>query len=378
MSISKKYIMTINKNKSELNKQLTISTEDSGIDVCFKILNNENLSLLENDNLLFKIIIKSPLDKQFESKLMPVINNMVIFTLTDDIMRFVTEDGIYKLYIILCDDKFNKVVLPPLDLIIVKNDIEITDVTTSSINSIINNVKALSSAENLNLYNVDGSYNRTLWSNDTIITSKKMNKIEEVISNLRDDTVEAKKKILELDGDNKILILTGKQDSPIIISQLDKGFYIIDGYIQNFSTDTAFEIKNTNYFIVTGGDTEYKMILRCLSTETYFRRLKYNITLATIENADSILDVAKVENGYVSITDSKYQYITTNEACTVLLPDVDNFIDITVLVYITDDVAITFPTIKWSTVPNISKNTLTKIKLTYVGDTWYGDSWIYE
>ena len=59
--------MTINKETSVLNKNLTISTNNQGIDIIFRLIDCPYIKLSLKQNLYARIILLDPLDKQIDS-----------------------------------------------------------------------------------------------------------------------------------------------------------------------------------------------------------------------------------------------------------------------------------------------------------------------
>ena len=56
MSLQREYTMTINKETSVLNKNLTISTNDQGIDIIFRLIDCPYIKLSLKQNLSFSNI----------------------------------------------------------------------------------------------------------------------------------------------------------------------------------------------------------------------------------------------------------------------------------------------------------------------------------
>ena len=107
MALKREYTLTINKKSSVLNKNLTISTNDKGIDIIFRLIDCPYISLSLKKNLYARVILLDPLGKQIDSDVTSIVENRVLFRLTKNLMSKITEAGIYKLYIAIMDDKNN-------------------------------------------------------------------------------------------------------------------------------------------------------------------------------------------------------------------------------------------------------------------------------
>ena len=105
MALKREYTLTINKKSSVLNKNLTISTNDKGIDIIFRLIDCPYINLSSKRNLYSRIILLDPLGKQIDSDVTSIVENRVLFRLTKNLMSKITETGIYKLYIAIMDDK---------------------------------------------------------------------------------------------------------------------------------------------------------------------------------------------------------------------------------------------------------------------------------
>lgn len=373
------YTIIYDKSSCVLNKDLSISTNDMGTDICFNVIDSPYVSLSKNKDLFAMIIIKSPLGKQIESDLTPIVCGKVIFTLTKKIMDCITESGTYKLYIVIFDDKNNKNVLPYMNMTVTNDIINIPNLSLSMVNSSpINNSLTGRIGNEINTYNIDGSYNRTFWKAGDIISDAKLNKIESHASHTTDCVVELERKVQELDDANSILILNGKSsDEPVVLAELDKGMHIISGHVADFATQNSFLLSGTNYFFVTGTHEDYRIISRCLQGDKIFKTYKYNKVLETVYLYDCDLKEVMVSGNYANVTDDKNQILNINTPCTILLPSVEECTTLTLFINITSEVSVSFPKMKWSTYPNLKMGTLSRVDLIFINDTWYGNSVSY-
>ena len=212
MSLQREYTMTINKETSVLNKNLTISTNDQGIDIIFRLIDCPYIKLSLKQNLYARIILLDPLGKQIDSDITSIVENRVIFKLTKNLMANIECTGVYKLYIAIMDDKTNVNLLPPIKCTIEESEIEVRGLSVGLVNqSAIDNSLNTDYGNEIALFNADGSYNRTVWISGDMITTARMNKLEDAISNSRDEILNLKEQITELNEKNMLKVMVGTE-----------------------------------------------------------------------------------------------------------------------------------------------------------------------
>ena len=375
MSLQREYTMTINKETSVLNKNLTISTNDQGIDIIFRLIDCPYIKLSLKQNLYARIILLDPLGKQIDSDITSIVENRVIFKLTKNLMANIKCTGVYKLYIAIMDDKTNVNLLPPIKCTIEESEIEVRGLSVGLVNqSAIDNSLNTDYGNEIALFNADGSYNRTVWISGDMITTARMNKLEDAASNSRDEILNLKEQITELNEKNMFKVMVGTEYEPIIISNLNKGFYIISGYVQDFPNKNPYLLSDENYFMVTFSDGNYSKIIRCLSGEEDFVKYKYDKTLEVIYKNEQELVVCKQAEGYVGVTLDEYQYIELNEDREVILPKPDSFTEIKLYVDAKQSDKLTFDGVIWNEPLDLELGEMNTIYLSYINDKWYGST----
>ena len=370
MALKREYTMTINKKTSALNKNLTISTNDKGIDIIFRLIDCPYINLSSKKNLYSRIILLDPLGKQIDSDVTSIVENRVILRLTKNLMSEITEVGIYKLYIAIMDDRNNVDLLPPVKCTIEESEVEVRGLSVGLINqSGIDNALSTDYGSEISLFNADGSYNRTVWVSGDMITTARMNKLEDAVSNARDHILEIEEK-LSLTSERKDLV--GTMISPIVIADLPKGFYRITGYVKDFTNQNAYQLTGENYFVITYSDDKYSKMQRCLSTEKEFIKYKYEKVLETIYRNEQELVVCEQAEGYVRITLDEYQYIELIEDREVILPIPDGFTEVKVYIDAKQSETLVFNNVTWIEQPDLILGTMTVIYLSYINNKWYG------
>lgn len=371
--IKREYTIVIDKGESKLNDDLEIYTNDVGVSIYFNILNSPYIKLSNQTDLYAKVVLRDKLGNSTESNVVPVVNNIVIFTLDNKIMNSLTETGKYQLYIVIMDDKRNKKVLPPINMTLVETDLLLNELETSSIGATINETAIENYGNELILFNLDGTYNRTLWVVGDIITTSKMNKIEKAISKLTDTVLSNSVKIDSFNDNEIHQTLVGTEAKPITISNLEKGFYIISGEVRDFSTDVAYTLTGENYFMVTYYDAYESRISRCKADEKEFHKYKYDKNQKTVFNNEQEIHTIPIVEGFANVTEDRCQFLNVSADVEVQLPSPNTFAEINLYVMSTKEGAnIKLPTISWDNVPVITQGKMCKLSLAYINDLWYG------
>lgn len=376
--MKKEYSIIINKQKSILNRQLSIFQHDKGIDIYFKLMDTDYLDLSSN-YLLSDIVLVSPLKKQIKSDIVPIIDNKILFTINNEIMNQIDEIGDYHVHIRIYDDKGGRIKLPYFIMSVEECEVDDDDLSYGTVDgTAIDNTKVTKYGKELKTFNDDGSYNRTVWISGDIITDSKLNKLEQATSEIKDEILQHKTKLIELEESKGYTIKKGTEDTPIIISELSKGSYILKGWAKDFnsSTEIIYLDGNRNYAYMTSNTDTYTYGLCCFD-EDYFKLYRFNKVKSIKEYVPDNLVKITAEDEKITLTGDKYQYLVCDDINTIILPSIDEFAELHLYIRpTTDNLVIIFPTIRWKTKPDIIKDTLVEIKLTYIDEMWFGDAHI--
>lgn len=378
MALKREYTLTINKKSSVLNKNLTISTNDKGIDIIFRLIDCPYVSLSLKKNLYARVILLDPLGKQIDSDVTSIVENRVIFRLTKNLMSKITEAGIYKLYIAVMDDKNNVNLLPPVKCTIEESEVEVRGLSVGLINqNAIDNSLTTDYGNEIALFNADGTYNRTVWISGDMITTARMNKLEDGVSNARDSILDIREEIEELDANRIHKVLVGTENENIVISNLPKGFYSISGYVRDFIGKDPYKLDGENYFMVTYMSDEYSKIQRCLAKEEQFIKYKYDKVLETITINEKDLIVCGQQDGYIGLSSDEFQYCELKVDSEIILPKVYGFTKINLFVKAVESSVLIFDKVVWINSPKLRLGELNLIILTYINNIWYGEASTY-
>lgn len=379
--MKKEYSIIINKQKSILNRQLSIFQHDKGVDIYFKLMDTDYLDLSSN-YLLSDIVLVSPLKKQIKSDIVPIIDNKILFTINNEIMNQIDEIGNYHVHIRIYDDKGGRIKLPYFIMSVEECEVDDDDLSYGTVDgTAIDNTKVAKYGKELKTFNDDGSYNRTVWISGDVITDSKLNKLEQATSEIRDEILQHKVKLIELEESKGYTIKKGTEDKPIIISELSKGSYILKGWAKDFnsSTEIIYLDGNRNYAYITNNTDTYTYGLCCFN-EDYFKLYKFNKIKNKKEQIVDYLNVVITDDeDKLNLTGDKYQYLKTETLSTIVLPEMDEFVELNLFIKPTvDDLILIFPSIAWRTQPILKKDILCQIKLSYLNEIWYGDTLIHD
>jgi hypothetical protein len=376
--LKKEYSIIINKQKSILNRQLSIFQHDKGIDIYFKLMDTDYLDLSSN-YLLSDIVLVSPLKKQIKSDIVPIIDNKILFTINNEIMNQIDEIGNYHVHIRIYDDKGGRIKLPYFIMSVEECEVDDDDLSYGTVDgTAIDNTKVAKYGKELKTFNDDGSYNRTVWISGDVITDSKLNKLEQATSEIKDEILQHKTKLIELEESKGYTIKKGTEDTPIIISELSKGSYILKGWAKDFnsSTEIIHLDGNRNYAYITSNTDTYTYGLCCFN-EDYFKLYRFNKVKSIKEYVPDNLVKITADDEKLTLTGDKYQYLVCNDINVIILPSIDEFAELHLYIRpATDNLVIIFPAIRWKTKPDIIKDTLVEIKLTYIDEMWFGDAHI--
>lgn len=380
--MKKEYSIIINKQKSILNRQLSIFQHDKGIDIYFKLMDTDYLDLSSN-YLLSDIVLVSPLKKQIKSDIVPIIDNKILFTINNEIMNQIDEIGNYHVHIRIYDDKGGRIKLPYFIMSVEECEVDDDDLSYGTVDgTAIDNTKVAKYGKELKTFNDDGSYNRTVWISGDVITDSKLNKLEQATSEIRDEILQHKVKLIELEESKGYTIKKGTEDTPIIISELGKGSYILKGWTKDFnsSTEIRYLDGNRNYVHITSNGEGQTYGLQCFDEDDYFKLYKFNKLKNLKEQIVDYLRLVELdEENNLNLTGDKYQYLKTNSQSTIILPKTTEFIELNLFIRPeVDNLILIFPSIAWRTQPILKKDILCQIKLSYLNEIWYGDTLIHD
>ena len=192
--------ITIEDNSAEIEEPVVLYKGDSNIEVQFTITNNPFKYKAGIDLTYGQLIIKRPKTDPIFSEVAKLSSSKVLFIITGDMIDEFEELGDYDFQIrLLNEDMSSRATLPPVSAgIMIKEPLCEEGINTAPVNYSRTRI----SREIENTFDEEGNYNKTDWSNGDIITDKKLNKIEDALYEINDNSA-------------------AKEDIPVAVSQLD-------------------------------------------------------------------------------------------------------------------------------------------------------------
>ena len=193
MSIIRDLELKVSNGEARLNEDIYVYQKDRGVELRFKLdfIRNNYRSTVRS--LLFDVkdvyvaaTILKPNGSLISRKKSTVVDNTIIFTIDKSFTDEVDEIGTYKIQFHLYDEDDNRITLPPISLEVkellgvidetaMNHDIGIVDESSSDFCNVIDDEMELRS---------NGRYIRTIWKSGDLISSPRLNKIEEAIEYL--------------------------------------------------------------------------------------------------------------------------------------------------------------------------------------------------
>ena len=192
MSIVKNLEIKVNNGEAKLSENVYIYQNDRGIELKLKLnlVNNNSRSairssLFDTDNIFAAATILKPNGELIGRGKTIIKDNTIIFRIDKDFTDNVDEIGIYKIQFHIYDTLDNRITIPPISFE-VKELLGFIDEEDWNHNyGVVDNTLSdycmvADDGRELEIFS-DGKYIKTIWSNGDLITSAKLNKIEEAI-----------------------------------------------------------------------------------------------------------------------------------------------------------------------------------------------------
>ena len=194
MAIYFDYVVTIDGNKAEMDKDIHLYKGNKNIDYYFTIKDAAfRFNKKENGDIIEKlspshaaVTILKPNGVQVGTGKAIVEDNKIKLTITEDIIDEDAEIGDHTIVFDLIDDEKNSIAtLPPVEaqfhVYERKTEINLGQITESNIvnEAVVGYAKTTSEVEALDVVDREGNYIKTIWIAGDTITKEKLNKLEE-------------------------------------------------------------------------------------------------------------------------------------------------------------------------------------------------------
>lgn len=172
--------LTIGVNESKVNSPVVLYRGDKNVEIRFYMKGNTFIVL---NTIYAQLIIHRDSAASIFSQPAEIHDNIVIFTVTEEMIDEFDEAGAYSFQVRLYDDNMNaRVTLPPVQNgIIVKHPIAVENESIVELAQ-VNQAIAFYSDESVdedNIFDEDNIYKKTDWKPGDVITAVRLNKMEE-------------------------------------------------------------------------------------------------------------------------------------------------------------------------------------------------------
>ena len=178
----------IKKNNAKIEEPIILYKGDRNIEIQFTIENNPFKYRSGVDLTYGQLVIKRPEADPIFSDVAKLSNSKVLFVVSGDMIDDLTELGNYDFQIRLINsDKTSRGTLPPVFAgIIIKAPV----CEEEGVNYSVAGYAKAATGEVLDVFDDEGNYIKTTWSNGDIITDSKLNKIEDALYEINNDDVD--------------------------------------------------------------------------------------------------------------------------------------------------------------------------------------------
>lgn len=259
----------VKKGVGSIDEPVILYKGDKNVEIQFTIKNNPFKSKKNNLIPTFGQLVIDREATSIFSTVSSLSNEKVIFVITEQMIDELIEIGEYDFQIRLFnDDKTSRATLPVINGgIIIKQPIcdgEESEENVANINKATVNDAIIPYSEPESVFNQDGNYNKTIWSDGDLITDSKLNKVEDALDYL---ATESKTHATKEDIDNLIPVIdkTGNPEG-ILYEDFEhgSGVYKLSGSF-NFNNHTMQFSDDLVYVIKGVGLKKALHIFRCAS-----------------------------------------------------------------------------------------------------------------
>ena len=232
--------ITITGDKASMDKQIVLYRGDREVEVQFEIIYEtikyRKTNAIEDVNASFGqlVIQNDSVAIPTVTDVSPTSEGVVIFKFTKEMIDEITELGTYDFQIRLFDDtQTSRITTPTIeDSIIIKEPLSMYEGDTAEVGVALAGAAKAQQEEYLEPFDEAGNYNETTWATGDIITSGKLNKLEDGITgvNQKVEGITVPTKTSELTNDSDFTTKT-----------------YVDNKVPHYSETLMFEISETDY-----------------------------------------------------------------------------------------------------------------------------------
>ena len=277
-------------NISTIDRVIYLYQGDKGIDIYFTIIDSpykyvsdSNENILDYTNASFaQLVIKREHAAPIITEKRPTVDGQAVLTITSDMVDELHELGAYDFQIrLFSEDDSARMTLPPVIGGIVVKEPLVTDESTALTDTGVIDLAVIDeNGEETAVFDDEGNYNKNNWTKGMIISSERMNNIDEAI-----DTINQIAR-----ANNEVII----PDEYITEDELNaKGYLTEHQSLEGYVTEEGLSERGFLTSIPEGYITEDE-----LEAKGYLTEHQSLEGYATEEYVDSVISNIDIEGGY--------------------------------------------------------------------------------
>lgn len=332
MAIFYNYTITVNSNKASMDKNIYLYRKNKNVDyyfeiknACFKFEDEINYIISYNAKYARFRVIKPDGTKFFTEK-REVENGYAKFSVTEDLIDERAEVGTYVFQIDLYDGSNGFITIPPiynqfhvLEPLFDEEKSEAGQVDISSVDI----AYIGDTAEQVTIFDENGVYVKTFWKPKEIISSVRMNKIEEGIYSLSQKIADLTFKSISITSFKSNLSKTVYEKDIETInsceftwstSMIPKSISLTDCTVETSDTSYTYNktISDTKTFTLSVTDsknnTKSSSITFSFVYPFYYGTFSENLTEEEIKNSTKLIELKNNKTIRITYTDMRFFY----------------------------------------------------------------------
>ena len=265
--------VTVNNDTATIDKNIVLFRGDREVEIRFTVMyegvkyrKNSGENVIEDVNATYgqMVIQNDATETPVVSLVTPTEDGTIIFKFTKEMIDEIPELGTYDFQIRLFDDTQTSRITTPIvnDGILIKEPLSMYERDTAEVGVALAGVAKAQEEEYLEPFDEVGNYNETTWETGDIITSGKLNKLEDGITgvNQKVEGITVPTKTSELTNDSDF---TTKK--------------YVDDNIPHYNETLMFEISETDYDSFFNDGYFNISALNLDETKSYVGKEKYNM-----------------------------------------------------------------------------------------------------
>ena len=259
--------VTVNNDTATIDKNIVLFRGDREVEIRFTVMyegvkyrKNSGENVIEDVNATFGqlVIQNDATETPVVSLVTPTEDGTIIFKFTKEMIDEIPELGTYDFQIRLFDDSQTSRITTPIvnDGILIKEPLSIEEPGSNEVGVAVTGVAKAQEEEYLEPFDEAGNYNETTWATGDVITSGKLNKLEDGITgvNQKVEGITVPTKTSELTNDSDFTTKKYVDDNlphynETLITEItgeDFNFIMNNGYV-NIS---ALSLDETKLYIL--------------------------------------------------------------------------------------------------------------------------------